>query len=75
MASFNSGMWQNYQANPYSEQRQEMESMMDMYSRLMDQCFKKCVTHLNDNELSKGESSCIDRCANKYFEMNQKNWS
>ena len=33
-------------------------------------CHKKCVPpKYKDNELSKGESVCLDRCVAKYFEI------
>lgn len=36
-------------------------------------CQKKCVPpKYNDNELSKGESVCIDRCVAKYLEVHER---
>jgi import inner membrane translocase subunit TIM10 len=36
-------------------------------------CHQKCVPpKYRDNELSKGEGVCIDRCVAKYFEMHDR---
>ena len=36
-------------------------------------CQKKCVPpKYNDNDLSKGESVCIDRCVAKYMDIHER---
>jgi hypothetical protein len=39
---------------------------------LNDQCFKKCVVNFSENELSKGEATCIERCTYKFHESGEK---
>ncbi len=38
----------------------------------MDQCYKKCISSFNEQELTKGEGVCVDRCVSKYMEMQTK---
>lgn len=52
--------------------QREMEAMTDMFTRMTDQCYRKCVTHYNDSELSKGESVCVERCVYKYLDVQRK---
>jgi len=47
----------------------EMEAAVNLFTRMADQCFKKCVTRFDDSDLAKGEASCVDRCVPKYMEM------
>lgn len=36
-------------------------------------CHKKCIPpKYNENDLTKGESICIDRCVAKYFEIHDR---
>jgi len=51
---------------------QEMEAITEMYNRMTDQCFRKCVSQYNDSDLSKGEGVCIDRCVQKYMDVQNK---
>lgn len=47
-------------------------SLTDDHS-LAQSCTKKCVpTDYREGELNKGESTCLDRCAGKFFEVNLK---
>mmetsp|Transcript_10029 Transcript_10029/g.16468 ORF Transcript_10029/g.16468 Transcript_10029/m.16468 type:complete len:87 (+) Transcript_10029:40-300(+) len=53
--------------------RQEMEAVTDMYNRMVDTCWKKCIApKYSDSELNTGEVTCVDRCVVKYVETNQK---
>lgn len=52
---------------------QEVELMSDIYNRLTEACFAKCIsTGYAESDLTKGESVCIDRCVSKFFQVNQK---
>ncbi|KAJ2721484.1 protein transporter tim10 [Coemansia sp. Benny D115] len=52
---------------------QEMEMVTDMFARLGELCNKKClIQRYNDEELTKAESVCIDRCVAKYFQVNRE---
>eukprot|EP00935_MAST-01C_sp_MAST-1C-sp1_P001748 g1748.t1 len=50
--------------------RTELELMTDMFNRMVDLCFQKCVDSRSyrDGELNVGEMSCTDRCVGKYLE-------
>ncbi|KAJ1893733.1 protein transporter tim10, partial [Coemansia sp. S17] len=51
---------------------QEMEMVTDMFARLGDLCYKKClIQRYSDEELTKAESVCTDRCVAKYFQVNR----
>ncbi|KAJ2513655.1 protein transporter tim10 [Coemansia sp. RSA 2049] len=51
---------------------QELEMVTEMFARLGDQCNKKCIVQrYSDEELTKAESVCIDRCVAKYFQVNR----
>jgi len=50
----------------------EMNFYADMFNKMADQCFKKCIPKYNDGDLNTGEMVCVDRCVAKYFEVTQK---
>ncbi|EPS40079.1 hypothetical protein H072_6114 [Dactylellina haptotyla CBS 200.50] len=51
----------------------ELEMVTDMFNRLTNSCFKKCVPKdYRETDLNKGESVCLDRCVAKFFEVNVK---
>ncbi|KAJ2008604.1 protein transporter tim10 [Coemansia thaxteri] len=52
---------------------QEMEMVTDMFARLGDLCYRKClIQRYSDEELTKAESVCTDRCVSKYFQVNRE---
>jgi import inner membrane translocase subunit TIM10 len=48
------------------------KAMQNMYNRMMEMCFQKCIARFGEGELAAGEASCIDRCAIKYLRVQQK---
>lgn len=46
----------------------ELEAMTNLFNKLSETCFDKCITKFNTAELQIGELSCEDRCAIKYME-------
>nr|UJH94575.1 Tim10 [Starmerella bombicola] len=50
----------------------EVDTVADMFNRLIDSCHKKCIQSYSDSDLTKQEGLCIDRCVFKYFEVNAK---
>ncbi|GKA54965.1 mitochondrial import inner membrane translocase subunit TIM10-like protein [Tanacetum coccineum] len=48
----------------------EMEYRVEMFSKMTNTCFAKCVEkRYKEGELNLGETSCIDRCVSKYFQI------
>ncbi|KAL5727875.1 protein transporter tim10 [Ranunculus cassubicifolius] len=48
----------------------EMEYRVDLFNRLTTTCFKKCVENrYKEPDLNMGETSCIDRCVSKYWQV------
>lgn len=45
----------------------EAEVMTEMFHKMGDTCFRKCVVRHTDGELAVGEMTCIDRCVGKYL--------
>jgi import inner membrane translocase subunit TIM10 len=44
-----------------------------LVSRMSQACLKKCIPpRYKENELSKGEAVCLDRCVAKYMEVHDK---
>ena len=43
--------------------------LSDYISRLTSSCREKCVTHSRMATLETGEQTCLDRCAYKYWEV------
>ncbi|RPA80623.1 import inner membrane translocase subunit tim10 [Ascobolus immersus RN42] len=51
----------------------ELELVSDTFSRLSSSCAKKCIPKdYREADLNKGESVCLDRCVNKFFETTMK---
>eukprot|EP00656_Telonema_subtile_P049365 TRINITY_DN6119_c0_g1_i1.p1 TRINITY_DN6119_c0_g1~~TRINITY_DN6119_c0_g1_i1.p1 ORF type:complete len:121 (-),score=40.59 TRINITY_DN6119_c0_g1_i1:418-780(-) len=50
----------------------EMKMMADSMGRMMESCFKKCVTDFEEGDLHVGEMSCMDRCVFKYSATQEK---
>ncbi|KAJ1931401.1 protein transporter tim10 [Linderina macrospora] len=52
---------------------QEMEMVTDMFARLGELCYNKCLLQrYSDEDLTKAESVCTDRCVAKYFQVNRE---
>jgi import inner membrane translocase subunit TIM10 len=51
----------------------EVEMMSDMYNRLMVVCHEKCISpKYVENEVTKGEAVCLDRCVAKFLEIHDR---
>jgi import inner membrane translocase subunit TIM10 len=50
----------------------EAKAMQNMYNRMTDMCFKKCISRFGEGELAAGETTCIDRCCLKYIQVQNK---
>eukprot|EP00181_Compsopogon_caeruleus_P001005 CAMPEP_0184683464 /NCGR_PEP_ID=MMETSP0312-20130426/11439_1 /TAXON_ID=31354 /ORGANISM="Compsopogon coeruleus, Strain SAG 36.94" /LENGTH=79 /DNA_ID=CAMNT_0027135835 /DNA_START=74 /DNA_END=313 /DNA_ORIENTATION=+ len=48
--------------------RAEMMFFADLFTKMNDACFRKCVPRFNDGDLNTGEMVCVDKCVSKYME-------
>ena len=53
-------------------QQNELEAMTDMFNKMTEQCYRKCVAMYKEAELSVGEATCVDRCVHKYMTSHAK---
>ena len=53
-------------------QQNELEAMTDMFNKMTEQCFRKCVALYKEADLSVGEATCVDRCVHKYMTSHAK---
>ena len=49
-----------------------MKQNVDLMSKIADQCFNECVNHFPSRMLSKGESKCIENCADRFIVLSQR---
>ncbi|KAJ6519600.1 Tim10/DDP family zinc finger-domain-containing protein [Mycena sanguinolenta] len=47
----------------------EMDTVTDLFNRMVSSCQNKCIARYAEADLSKGETVCIDRCVAKYHEV------
>ncbi|KAL1935569.1 hypothetical protein VTP01DRAFT_4709 [Rhizomucor pusillus] len=75
MSFFGGGMQSQQAVNPQNiaMAEQELEMVTDLFNRIVDSCYAKCVSkEYTQNDLTQGESVCIDRCVAKFFDVNTK---
>mmetsp|Transcript_27197 Transcript_27197/g.58579 ORF Transcript_27197/g.58579 Transcript_27197/m.58579 type:complete len:85 (+) Transcript_27197:59-313(+) len=53
-------------------QQNELEAITDMFNKMTEQCFRKCVAMYKEPDLSVGEATCVDRCVHKYMTVHGK---
>ncbi|KAJ1680385.1 protein transporter tim10 [Spiromyces aspiralis] len=57
----------------FAAAEQELEMITDMFTRLGEACQKKCILQrYSEEDLTKGESVCLDRCVSKFFQVNKE---
>ncbi len=66
--SFFSGDSKKQGPDPLFAAKLEHDIMTDMFNKMAQNCFQKCVFNTHDAELSVGEMACVDRCVGKYME-------
>jgi len=60
------------QQEQYENSIAEMKLVSEMFNKMANQCWKKCISRFNDPDLSVGEATCVDRCVEKYVQAQQK---
>ncbi|EPZ36323.1 hypothetical protein ROZALSC1DRAFT_27360 [Rozella allomycis CSF55] len=62
------------QKKAINEVHQQITAAQAVFDRVFKECHLKCVNskHPAEEELTKGESVCTDRCVSKYFEAVNK---
>ncbi|KAI9593655.1 Tim10/DDP family zinc finger-domain-containing protein [Syncephalis fuscata] len=64
---------QSINPNNIAMAEQEIDMITDTFNRIVDVCHAKCIKNRYvDEELTKGESVCADRCVSKFFAVNKK---
>lgn len=43
-----------------------------MYNRLVERCFKECVTRFRSKKMDDGELACVSKCAEKYLKLTSR---
>jgi len=50
----------------------ELDMVTDVFNRMVNSCSTKCVSQrYAENDLTKGEAVCVDRCVGKFIEANK----
>eukprot|EP01098_Paradermamoeba_levis_P002957 TRINITY_DN1395_c0_g1_i1.p1 TRINITY_DN1395_c0_g1~~TRINITY_DN1395_c0_g1_i1.p1 ORF type:complete len:105 (-),score=17.71 TRINITY_DN1395_c0_g1_i1:175-444(-) len=62
------------QPPPLSKEQQtlkdETKLMSGLYQKVNAKCLKKCMA-FKEQDITVGEGSCVDRCVEKYLEVNR----
>ncbi|EKU21778.1 tim10 ddp zinc finger domain-containing protein [Nannochloropsis gaditana CCMP526] len=53
------------------EELQVKDSLL-MYNRLVERCFKECVTRFRSKKMDDTELSCVSKCAEKYLKLTSR---
>lgn len=47
----------------------EFQMSREAQRKMLDVCFRRCITTWQEPELTKGEGLCTDRCVSKFFKV------
>ncbi|KAL8616799.1 hypothetical protein ACOMHN_017836 [Nucella lapillus] len=53
-------------------QQRTMKEFLELYNKIVDQCFGRCVSNFNQAKASGDELHCIDTCVDKSINFNQR---
>jgi mitochondrial import inner membrane translocase subunit TIM10 len=49
----------------------QVKSLNELHQRIVGVCWAKCITRPKEQDLTVGETACVDRCVPKYIEAHQ----
>ncbi|XP_060568753.1 mitochondrial import inner membrane translocase subunit Tim9-like [Ruditapes philippinarum] len=49
-----------------------MKDFLELYNKLTEMCFQRCITNFNNRGLSTDENSCVGGCVDRYVKFNQR---
>lgn len=55
-----------------SSQLRNFKDFLLLYNRITEHCFSHCTDNLFNRSISDTESSCVDKCVEKYARVNQR---
>ncbi|KAL4230727.1 Tim10/DDP zinc finger [Mactra antiquata] len=58
--------------SPDTQNARNMRDFLELYNKLTEMCFLKCVSNFNNIKLSKDEGSCVGVCVDRYVKYNQR---
>ncbi|KAF0313498.1 Mitochondrial import inner membrane translocase subunit Tim10B [Amphibalanus amphitrite] len=50
----------------------ELRDFLQMYNRISETCFTQCISSLLERDVQSDEVACVQRCADKHINSNQK---
>ena len=68
--NFGRGRLLKFYSQRTAEQQQQV--VKDLFNKMTEQCFRKCVALYKEEHLSVGEATCVDRCVHKYMAAHGK---
>ncbi|XP_013399632.1 mitochondrial import inner membrane translocase subunit Tim10 B [Lingula anatina] len=60
------------QSASLDQQMRVSRDFFSIYNQMTDNCFSRCVSNFNYNQLTKDEASCIHSCCDKLVKMNHR---
>ncbi|XP_045204087.2 mitochondrial import inner membrane translocase subunit Tim10 B-like [Mercenaria mercenaria] len=49
-----------------------MKDFLELYNKLTEMCFQRCISNFNNRGLSSDEDTCVGRCVDRYVKFNQR---
>lgn len=49
----------------------QVKAINELHQRMLQACWNKCISRPREQDVSIGESACVDRCVPKYIEAHQ----
>lgn len=49
-----------------------MKEFLELYNKLTEMCFQRCISNFNNRGLSNDEDACVNGCVDRYVKFNQR---